>query len=241
MYDTYIFDLYGTLIDIHTDEESPEAWERLAFHYRYGGVEIGAEELRREFGEEVRRQLDAPRIACEHPEFVMAETFEAIARRGGMSPAEGWAEETMRWFRVLTVRKLRLYPGVEETLRKLRAAGKRTYLLSNGQKTFIEMELRALGIDGLFDGIAISSEAGVAKPDPLFYAYLRETYGADLSSAVMIGNDHRTDVEGARRAGIDACYIHSNCSPDAGEADVDCRFKIWDGDFGSVARLLLRA
>ena len=31
MYETCIFDLYGTLVDIRTDEEKEELWERLAF------------------------------------------------------------------------------------------------------------------------------------------------------------------------------------------------------------------
>ena len=26
-YENYIFDLYGTLVDIHTDEENTELWE----------------------------------------------------------------------------------------------------------------------------------------------------------------------------------------------------------------------
>ena len=29
-YDNYIFDLYGTLIDIHTDEQQPLLWEKMA-------------------------------------------------------------------------------------------------------------------------------------------------------------------------------------------------------------------
>lgn len=32
-YDTYVFDLYGTLVDIHTDEELPMVWEKLALFY----------------------------------------------------------------------------------------------------------------------------------------------------------------------------------------------------------------
>ena len=28
-YENYIFDLYGTLVDIHTDEEKTELWEKL--------------------------------------------------------------------------------------------------------------------------------------------------------------------------------------------------------------------
>ena len=29
-YETYIFDLYGTLVDIHTEEEAEAVWEKLA-------------------------------------------------------------------------------------------------------------------------------------------------------------------------------------------------------------------
>ena len=29
-YETYIFDLYGTLVDIHTEEETETVWEKLA-------------------------------------------------------------------------------------------------------------------------------------------------------------------------------------------------------------------
>ena len=29
-YDTYVFDLYGTLVDIHTEENDNTLWEKLA-------------------------------------------------------------------------------------------------------------------------------------------------------------------------------------------------------------------
>ena len=32
-YRNYIFDLYGTLVDIHTDESKPSFWKALAEHY----------------------------------------------------------------------------------------------------------------------------------------------------------------------------------------------------------------
>lgn len=232
MYKTVIFDLYGTLIDIHTDEGDAQLWQTLSFHFRYSGVPIDAQELYREFHEEIGRQMSCPKTPCEFPDFVMEETFEAIAARKGVKPGRAWAEETVRWLRLLSMRRLALYDGVEETLLALREKGCKLYLLSNGQKTFVEAELRVLGLDKLLDGIAISSEAGISKPDPLFYRYLADTYGADLSSAVMIGNDHTTDVEGARRAGIDAIYIHSNSSPDA--TQVDCKYQIWDGQFRRI-------
>lgn len=34
-YKNYIFDLYGTLVDIHTDGEQELLWEKLALFYGY--------------------------------------------------------------------------------------------------------------------------------------------------------------------------------------------------------------
>ena len=37
-YENYIFDLYGTLIDIHTEEGEKKLWKALAKHYRKHGA-----------------------------------------------------------------------------------------------------------------------------------------------------------------------------------------------------------
>ena len=42
-YRNYIFDLYGTLVDIHTDEDSPELWRRFADHLQGQGICLAAE------------------------------------------------------------------------------------------------------------------------------------------------------------------------------------------------------
>ena len=46
MYKNCIFDLYGTLVDIHTNEKKEELWEKLAMLYRYYGADYETEELR---------------------------------------------------------------------------------------------------------------------------------------------------------------------------------------------------
>lgn len=45
-YQNYIFDLYGTLVDIHTDEDQPAAWAALARFYSYYGARYAPDELR---------------------------------------------------------------------------------------------------------------------------------------------------------------------------------------------------
>ncbi|KWX69352.1 HAD family hydrolase [Paenibacillus riograndensis] len=232
MYQTYIFDLYGTLIDIETDEERPELWERLSLHFSYHGLNISGIELQQRFLRERDGQLAAAGQHCAYPDFVMEEVFRAVARDLGGNPGQAWLHETVRWLRTLSMMKISLYSGVEEILRSLRSRGKKVFLLSNGQKTFIEAELTMLGILHLFDGVAISSEAGISKPDPLFYRYLTEKYGADLGSAIMIGNDPRTDMAGAAAVGIDSCYIRTASSP--ADVPVQSTVQIWDGDLRKI-------
>lgn len=232
MYQTYIFDLYGTLIDIETDEEHSGVWERLALHFSYHGLRTAGAELQSRFLAERDRQLQAAAQKCQFPDFVMEEVFRAVARDLGGNPGQAWLHETVRWLRTLSMKHIALYDGVPEILRTLRSRGKKVYLLSNGQKTFIEAELTMLNILHLFHGIAISSEAGVSKPDPLFYRYLADNYGAELSSAIMIGNDPRTDIAGADTIGIDSCYIHTASSPD--NVPVKSTVQIWDGDLRKI-------
>ncbi|MDQ0192404.1 HAD family hydrolase [Paenibacillus wynnii] len=232
MYQTYIFDLYGTLIDIETDEENPEVWERLALHFGYHRMAVTGAELQERFLLERDTQLAEAAKNCQFPDFVMEEVFRSIARQWGENPSEAWLQETVRWLRTLSMIHISLYDGVPEILQSLREQGKKVFLLSNGQKTFIEAELTMLGIIQQFDGIAISSVAGVSKPDPLFYRYLAATYHADLSSAIMIGNDPRTDIEGALSVGIDSCYIHTASSPS--NMEVRSNILIWDGDLRQI-------
>lgn len=232
MYQTYVFDLYGTLIDIETDEEAPEVWEKLALHFGYHGMTVTGAELQEKFLLERDVQLAEAAEKCQFPDFVMEEVFRSIARQWGEEPSEAWLQETVRWLRTLSMIHISLYDGVPEILQSLREQGKKVFLLSNGQKTFIEAELTMLGILDKFDGIAISSVAGVSKPDPLFYHYLADNYGADLSAAIMIGNDPRTDIAGANSVGMDSCYIHTVSSPS--NMEVSSNVQIWDGDIRQI-------
>ena len=78
---------------------------------------------------------------------------------------------------------------------------------------FAGWELERLGLDGLFDGVYLSSDCGCKKPDPRFFQTLLRQRGIDPGQAVMIGNDGICDVQGAKAVGLAAVYIRSNLSP----------------------------
>ena len=77
-YDTYIFDLYGTLVDIHTDEHSMSLWGKVALVYAYYGATYGPEELNQRFGELIHRaEVDLKQALEEDPHY----SHEASADR----------------------------------------------------------------------------------------------------------------------------------------------------------------
>ena len=215
-YDNYIFDLYGTLVDIHTEEEKAEVWEKLALFFGYYDACYTPEELRERYQQLVsERELTAggADVHEAHPEIRIEEVFDALFREKGVVADQTLAIHAGQFFRVLSTEYVRLYPGTRQMLSSLREAGKKVYLLSNAQRIFTEYELHMLGIAGYFDDIFISSECGVKKPDSRFFQMLLKKHALDVSKSIMIGNDLHCDIEGAKGVWLSTFYIHSNISP----------------------------
>ena len=213
-YTDLIFDLYGTLVDIHT-EENDLVWEKTALYFGFYGARYTMEELRWAFGEALsRRQAKAGQSYECYPDIpveeVMAELFRA---RGVMENADALGMNAAQLFRISSIEYLRLYPGVREALAQLRQQGCRLWLLSNAQRVFTAFELRALGLEGVFDGAYLSSDYGCRKPDGRFFRALLEEQRLDPARCLMIGNDRDTDIAGAKAAGMATLYLHTDLTP----------------------------
>lgn len=225
-YESYIFDLYGTLVDIRTDEEKEELWNKLALFYGYYDACYTPEELRQRYmalvsGKEaqLKNRLNQAAVKRDdvhesHPEIRIEQVFRALFEEKGVKADEVLAVHAGQFFRILSTEYVRLYDGVENVLEAIKAAGSKVYLLSNAQRIFTEYEMHMLGISHYFDDILISSECGVKKPDIRFFEKLIQKHQMDVSKAIMIGNDAQSDILGAKNAGLATCYIHSNISPE---------------------------
>lgn len=223
MYDNYLFDLYGTLVDINTDESIPLLWEKLSIFFGYYKARYTPAELRKAYCDIVfakesdLREKDAlaePQYSHEaYPEIELEYVFLELFRQKGVEVSLDLAVYTGQFFRVLSTSYIKLYPFAREILENLKAKGKKVYLLSNAQRIFTEYEMKMLDIYDCFDDVFISSTEGVKKPDVRFFNRLMDKYNMDRSRTIMIGNDGRTDIGGAIEAGIDSFYIHSNISP----------------------------
>ena len=198
----FVFDLYGTLVDIWTDEERPELWQ--------GVAELLCEDMERV--EAVRKEYTELCIQAkqgEYHEIDLLSVFEKMLSRRGIdkSRAQTLADE----FRRLSMVRIKAFHGVKTMLRELRKVGG-VYLLSNAQACFTRKELADTGLISLFDGIIISSEVGVKKPSERVFEIAFDTFGISPADSIYVGNDMRDDILGASSVGMKSAYIHTEQS-----------------------------
>lgn len=251
-YKDLIFDLYGTLVDIHT-EESDLVWEKTAIFFGFYGAHYGTEELKAAFRAAMRRREAQAGQSYEcFPDIPFEQVMAELFRDKGIEEhADALGVQAAQLFRIASIEYIRLYPQVLEALRLLRQAGCRLWLLSNAQHVFTAYELRYLGLGEHLDGIYISSDYGCRKPDTRFLGALLAERKLNAQTCLMIGNDRQTDIAGAKAMGLDTLYMHTNLTPSdqrpadptlfPGNAPAGCRNFEYEGcDWQHLAQLLCR-
>ncbi len=248
MYQNYIFDLYGTLVDIHTNEQKRYLWEKMALYMRLQGADYTAGELKKAYHAQIAAQRKenltttqaalashnpfkdkpeestAENIRSEEIEVSFEKLIPALYQAKGVQISQKQASDWAIAFRTLSLEHLSLYDGADALLNRLREQGKKVFLLSNAQRLFTEPEMRALGIYHCFDAVYYSSDIGFVKPSAHFYQKLLRNQGLNPQDSVMIGNDDRADAWGAHDNGLDSIYICTRQSPKAGgPLPVNCR------------------
>jgi putative hydrolase of the HAD superfamily len=197
----FLFDLYGTLADIKTDEELQSLW--FGFAWLLGESDIQG--VKDEYHAICKKYADAR--THEFVEFDLLRVFEEMVESRGANKEK--AQALAREFRLLSRQKLRLFPYVIEILKGLKERGAGVYLVSNAQACFTRDELDELGIAPLFDGILISSDAGVKKPDTEIFSIAFDKFSLNKEECFYVGNDLNDDVLGATNAGLKTVYIET--------------------------------
>ena len=97
--------------------------------------------------------------------------------------------------------------GMEEIVEALKKAGYPCYLLSNFAVKFAQMPERTPVLRKL-DGMVISSQIHMLKPDPEIYLYTAEKFGFEPGQTLFV-DDSLHNVEGAEKAGMQG-YLFKN-------------------------------
>lgn len=194
----FVFDAYGTLFDVHSaaarhaGEIGPHA-DRLSQIWRLKQLEYtwirAAAGRHGTFRAMTEQGLDY-----------------AIASVGGVAP--GVREKLLAAYDTLLA-----YPEVPAMLARLKAAGARTAILSNGDPDMLASAVRSAGLDGSLDDVISIADAGIFKPAMRVYALATERFGV-APHAISFQSSNRWDVAGAKVFGFRTVWINRLGAPD---------------------------
>ncbi len=190
--DLLIFDLDGTLIDSKRD---------LALSVNATRAHLGM------------GPLDIGKISS----YVGNGAPVLIRRALGEQATDALVEEALEYFleyyREHKLDYTRLYPGVKESLDRLRAAGKRLAVLTNKPVAPSRGIVDGLGVSAHFFQIYGGNSFVFKKPNPIGVEKLMAEASVDRGRTLMIG-DSGVDVETARNAGVQACGVTYGFAPE---------------------------
>ena len=136
--------------------------------------------------------------------FLRCEVIRETMRQAGDDPQR--ADEAYAVFHAARQR-VTLYDGVEEALTRL-SAKYRLVAISNGTA-----DVFITPAAPYFHAAFKAHEVGVAKPDVKIYQLATSHLALDANQVLHVGDDARTDVWGAREAGMQTVWINPQGHP----------------------------
>ena len=131
---------------------------------------------------------------------------EGIAERVGEYPE--WEKE-IRMYRSEWLKMMGgQISGMQEVVEDWKANGYRLYGLTNWAADTFALVRHTYHVFDLLDGIVVSGEEKVAKPDPRIFRILLERYHITPSDAVFI-DDNKPNTDAARALGLQTILFQS--------------------------------
>lgn len=193
-----VFDAYGTLFDVHSAAGREAAalgdkakalsasWRQKQLEYTW---------LRSLMG----RHADFWRVTGDALDY-------AMALHGVEDPA--LRERLMTLYRTLDA-----YPDVRPSLERLRAAGLKTAILSNGEPGMLRDAVGHAGIGDLLDDVQSVESVGIFKPDMRVYRLSVERLGVEAGRIAFVSTN-AWDAAGAGYFGFRVAWMNRFGMPD---------------------------
>ena len=205
-----LFDLYGTLIDIETDESLEEIYRAIAHYLTYHGIYLHRWEVRDRYYEIMKQQKEER--GEEYPEIDVKAIWNRFLRWEGIKappPRKKLATILVHLYRAISRKRLQLYPDVKRVLDELRPTY-RMAIVSDAQPCWALPEMKAVGLNGYFEPIIISANYGFRKPDTRLFGKALDTMKLISAEVICVGNDMYRDIYGASQLGIKTIFVDSN-------------------------------
>jgi putative hydrolase of the HAD superfamily len=169
-YQNFVFDLYGTLVDIRTEEGQPSFWRSCSRYLGMQGVHYEPGVLRQKYEQGVKaleeqKRLELPQGA--EPEIDIGAVFGALYRDAGMEADQRTIADFARTFRLLSLKRLKLFPGVVRLMPSMRM-GSRCICSPMPKPCLPARSLRCWGLTASWTGASSPLRQGGRSPTPAF-------------------------------------------------------------------------
>lgn len=137
------------------------------------------------------------------------EYFGRVRERYGLSRS---VDDLWRQYRDRQPTLIPAHEGMLDGLDRLRAAGWRIGVVTNGYEDVQTLTLTSSGIAEHVDGWAISAAENLRKPDVRLFEIAAARAGAPLGAGWMVGDTAGADIGGGRAAGLRTAWVHHDRS-----------------------------
>ncbi len=187
-----VFDAYGTLFDVHSAvgrhrARLGEAAEAISALWRSKQLEYSW--LRSLMG----RHADFWRVTGDALDFAL--------------DTHGLNDAMLRGDLLAAYRELSCYPEVPRVLARLREAGVRCAILSNGSPEMLRAAVTSAGLEGLLEAVLSVEEVGIFKPDPRVYQLAVDRLAVP-ASAISFQSSNAWDAAGAASFGFRVVWVN---------------------------------
>lgn len=187
-----VFDAYGTLFDVNAAARAcadrlGNDWAKLSETWR--AKQLSYSWLRGLMGSYVPFAQ------------VTGEALDFAMESAGLRDADLRQELMTLYFRLSN------YPEVPEMLRRLRAAGMRTAILSNGSPDMLDAAVENAGIAPLLDAVLSVDELKTFKPDPRVYRLACDRLGV-APAQIAFQSSNAWDAHAASHFGFRVVWVN---------------------------------
>lgn len=188
-----VFDAYGTLFDVHSaaaaeagalgERMQPlsQTWRQKQLEYTWLRSLMGA-------------HADFRKVTRDALDFALQ--------------AEGIADTDLADRLMQLYLRLDAYPDVRPTLERLRAAGLKTAILSNGEPTMLEAAVTHANLADLLDAVLSVEEVGIYKPDARVYQLAVDRLGLAAPAEIAFVSTNGWDARGAANFGFQVAWMN---------------------------------
>ena len=203
MHHNFLFDLDQTLLDFHASE-----YRALGIVLRANGLSFSDEIYRafKAYNKSLWLELEKGNIS--RTALFTKRFLDVFSRCEGDASGLDPLKVNDDFIRTMSMNGV-LMDGALEFVRKLREniPEARIYIASNGATLNAKGRIASTGLDRYIDGLFISEDMGVTKPDAAFFDICLEQIGEPKSSCIMIGDSLSSDMLGAKNASLKSVWF----------------------------------